>query len=123
MIDGAHNPHGMAALAAALEEEFGSIEWVAVVGAMRDKDLAMFEALEPSLEHFVCTEHPSERAVPAEDLARSLKGSVTVPVHVEPDPIAAVAHARDLAGDDGGVVVAGSLYLVGDVRRDLGAIS
>lgn len=123
LLDGAHNPHGMAALAGALDEEFGSTDWVAVVGAMRDKDLTMFETLEPHVQHYVCTAHSSERAVPADELAASLRASVAVPVEVEPEPLAAVARARDLAGDDGGVVVAGSLYLVGDVRRDLGAMS
>lgn len=122
LIDGAHNPHGMAALADALDEEFGSTEWVAVVGAMRDKDLSMFEALEPHVEHYVCTSHGSDRAVPAEELAAQLKTTVGLPVHVEPEPLAAVARGRDLAGDDGGVVVAGSVYLVGDLRRDLGSI-
>ncbi len=123
LIDGAHNPQGMAALAAALEEEFGSTDWVAVVGSMRDKDLTMFELLEPHVASFVCTAHASERAAPAAELAASLRGSVSVPVQFEPEPIAAVAKARDLAGDEGGVVVAGSLYLVGDVRRELGALS
>lgn len=123
MIDGAHNPHGMAALAGALDEEFGSIEWVAVIGAMRDKDLTMFETLEPHVTHYVCTANQSERAVPPEQLAASLRPAVGVPVDVEAEPIAAVARARDLAGDDGGVVVAGSLYLAGDIRRELGTLA
>ena len=123
MIDGAHNPHGMDALAGALDEEFGSTEWVAVVGSMRDKDLSMFEMLEPHVEHYVCTAHPSARAIPADDLAAGLRSSVNVPVHVEAEPMAAIARARDLVGDDGGVVVAGSLYLVGDIRRELGTLA
>lgn len=120
MIDGAHNPHGMDTLAGALEEEFSATEWVAVVGMMKDKDPAMFEALEDQIRHVVTTSHPSDRAMPADELAARLRTSLSVPVESEADPIAAVALARDLAGDEGGVLATGSLYLIGDLRRDLG---
>jgi len=38
-----------------------------------------------------------------------------VPREIVPDPGDAVARARELAGPDGAVVAAGSIYLVGDL--------
>jgi len=120
LIDGAHNPHGMEALVASLDEEFTSIDWVAVVGAMQDKDLSMFELLDDQVEHVVCTTQASDRAVPAEELAAQLRPAMSATIHAEPEPITALGVARELVGETGGVVVTGSLYLVGDLRRDLG---
>ena len=48
LLDGAHNPHGMAATVTALEEEFAFRRLVAVVAVLGDKDAAgMLELLEP----------------------------------------------------------------------------
>jgi dihydrofolate synthase/folylpolyglutamate synthase len=138
LLDGAHNPAGAAALAQALDDLRPYLAGGAaspgdrppltvVIAAMRDKDvaglvaaLAQSEALADA--RIICTRLANPRAMPAEQLAETwaaVDGRRTIVV--EPDSQAALERA--LAGDGrwagGPVVVAGSLYLVGEVRARL----
>jgi dihydrofolate synthase/folylpolyglutamate synthase len=117
LIDGAHNPQGMGALAAALSEEFASHEWVLVISAMKGKDLAgIIPFLKGHIRAAIAAESGSSRALSAEELAASLRAGLGVPVESLPDPAEALARARELAGPKGAVLVTGSLYLVGAIR-------
>lgn len=126
LLDAAHNPHGMAATVAALEDEFSFRRLVAVVAMLGDKDVAgVLEQLEPVAAAVVVTRNTSPRTMPAEEL-----GAVAVEVFGEdrvrvrpalPDAIeTAVALAEeDLDGALGGigVLVTGSVFTVADARR------
>jgi dihydrofolate synthase/folylpolyglutamate synthase len=117
-VDAAHNPHGAAALAAALTEYFTFDHVTAVVGILGDKDASgILHALEGVVDDFVITQSTSDRAVSARDLAAiatSIVGSERV--LVEPSLEAALAVARDRAAqtEKGAVLVTGSITLVGD---------
>ena len=114
LLDGAHNPAGAAALAAALRDE---PPFVLVFGAMADKDVgAVGRALFPLAREVVLTRAPSPRAAEPAAIAERV-GSAAASALREPDLARALRTARLLAGRDGLVVVAGSLYLVGDVLR------
>jgi len=70
LVDAAHNPHGAAALAAALKSYFTFDEITVVLGVLQDKDArGIVEALVPVTEQFYVTQSQSERAVPYEGLA------------------------------------------------------
>jgi len=70
LVDAAHNPHGAAALAAALKAYFTFDEITIVLGVLQDKDArGIIEALAPVAERFHVTQSQSERAVPYEELA------------------------------------------------------
>ncbi len=126
LLDAAHNPHGMAATATALAEEFAFRRLVAVVAVLRDKDArGMLEQLEPVVDAVVVTRNTSPRALPAEQLA-----AVAVEVFGEdrvssqpglPDAIeAAVTLAEsDVDGEPAGVgvVITGSVITAADARR------
>lgn len=131
LLDGAHNPAGAAALAAALDElrpllrgggEARPAPVTLVLAIMGDKDVeGVLGALAaaPSLAgaRVVATQVEGPRALPAADLAArwaAVAGDRSGPVAVIPEPAAAVARA--VAGAEGPVVVAGSLYLVGAAR-------
>lgn len=117
LIDGAHNPQGMGALAASLAEEFANQEWVLVMSAMKDKELSqMVPQLQGKVRSAVATETGSNRSLSADELAAGLMEDLAVPVESIPDPAAALARARELAGPQGAVLVTGSLYLVGAIR-------
>ena len=126
LLDGAHNPQGMAATVTALQEEFAFSKLVAVVGTLADKDAAsMLELLEPVVDQVVVTRNSSPRALPAKELA-ALAAEVFGPDRVEvaeemPDAIeAAVALAEeDVPGELAGVgvIVTGSVVTVADARR------
>jgi dihydrofolate synthase / folylpolyglutamate synthase len=115
VIDGAHNPGGMRALAASLGDVFGAARPIAIVSVLDDKDLgAMLAALVPCVRSVVATRSSHPRAADpmlVAGAARALGTEATV----IPDPTAALADARSRAGD-AGVLVCGSLYLLGDVR-------
>jgi folylpolyglutamate synthase/dihydropteroate synthase len=59
----------------------------------------------------VATSNGNARALPAQELAVLARPRIER-VEAEPDPAAAVARARELAGRDGAVLVTGSLYLL-----------
>ena len=113
LLDAAHNPAGARALASYLEAEFPAGVTL-VFGAMRDKALReMLGALLPAAAAIVCTTAPSPRAMPAAELA-AVVGGLGSRADVVPDPIEAVARACERGKP---VVVAGSIFLIGPVRK------
>ena len=116
VVDGAHNPSGMAALVDALPEVVGERPVVAVVAVLDDKDAAaMLRALLPACAAVVFTRARNPRGYsPAtlHSLAEQLGYGDAV---IEPDPHAALRRARVLAGADGAVLATGSIYLIADL--------
>jgi dihydrofolate synthase/folylpolyglutamate synthase len=113
IVDGAHNPSGVAALVASLPAgAAGSL--VAVVSILDDKDAAgMLRALLPACRAVVFTSNPNPRALPPatlESLARQLE--FTGDAEVVGDPARALNRARGIAGPAGMVLATGSIYLV-----------
>lgn len=128
LVDAAHNPHGAAALAAAVGESFGFAPLIGVVAVLDTKDArGIFAALEPVLDAVVVTQSSSPRSLPAADLA-ALAAEVLGPDRVEmaarlDDAVeAAVRLAEGEAALGGaGVLVTGSVVTAADARRLLGA--
>jgi dihydrofolate synthase / folylpolyglutamate synthase len=121
IYDGAHNPSGMAALAAALDDAIGARPLVAVVSILDDKDAAgMLRELVGKTVGAVFTSSANPRALPPATLA-SLAEQLGGPAsEIVRDPRAAVARAQELAGPDGAVVATGSIYLVADLLGEPG---
>lgn len=123
LLDGAHNPSGLRALAESLPEvvDGRSGPLIAVVSILEDKDAAgMLEVLLPHCDGVVFTRSMNPRALsPAtlESLWRQLGGTAA---EIEPDPRRAVRRARERAGAGGSVLVTGSIYLVADLLREPG---
>ncbi|MDZ7707950.1 MAG: folylpolyglutamate synthase/dihydrofolate synthase family protein [Trueperaceae bacterium] len=115
LLDGAHNPAAAKALADTLSE-LGERPAL-VFGASRDKDVAgVLSELAPHISSLFLTRATlSPRALPPREaaaLATSLGLSVAG-VHDDPrDAVSAAAHDRT----SGSVLVAGSLYLIGEIR-------
>ncbi len=126
LLDGAHNPQGMAATVTALQEEFAFSKLVAVLGVLGDKDVTrLLELLEPVIDQLVVTRNSSPRAMATQELA-TLAAEVFGPDRVAvaeqmPDAIeVAVALAEeDVPGELAGVgvLVTGSVVTVADARR------
>ncbi|MDQ2881313.1 MAG: bifunctional folylpolyglutamate synthase/dihydrofolate synthase [Actinomycetota bacterium] len=130
-LDGAHNPHGAHALAAALREDFSFTRLVAVVGVMRDKDArGILAELEPVIDEVVVTVSGSSRAMDVDDLAgaaRDVFGDARLRVQRRlPDAIEeAIASATEGDRDPdhisgAGVVITGSVAMVGEARTLFG---
>jgi dihydrofolate synthase / folylpolyglutamate synthase len=117
--DGAHNPAGALALAAALPEVIGGRRpLVLTVSVLEDKAAAdMLRPLLPLADHLVFTRCANPRALsPAtlESLAQQLDGPES---EIVADPNAALERARELAGAAGAVLATGSIYLIADLVR------
>ncbi|UCF80662.1 MAG: bifunctional folylpolyglutamate synthase/dihydrofolate synthase [Acidobacteriota bacterium] len=125
-LDGAHNPSGARALAAFLATR-AERPRVLVVAVGREKNAeAMLRAWKRVAEGIVATEVPGHKFFRARHLAR-LARRVGLPalttlagkpcLYAEPSPLRALRRARLLAGREGLVCVAGSLFLVGEILK------
>lgn len=119
VIDGAHNEEGFGVLADALMDEFLPLEWTVVMGVLGDKDLgAMLGHLKGSVSRFYATAPHSDRALPAREVATAARRVFGPEVEVmEVDGVAAaVTAAKAATPAEGGLLVTGSLYVVGESR-------
>jgi len=120
VVDGGHNPQCAEAVRDCLLHYFPDTRRVLLLGVLRDKDYArMASILDPAADEYVCTAPESSRALPPEELAAALK-AFGKPVTVCASVADAVFKAKELAGSDGMVCAAGSVYLAGSVRYQLG---
>jgi len=121
VVDVAHNPAGAWALRSALSERYDNRPLIFVFGAMRDKAISeMTEILFPLAERIVATRPENPRSASPEEIqqAGNRTGAEIEPVaEVE----AALDRARKAAGPQTVIVVTGSIYLVGEAMRVLGA--
>ena len=114
LLDGAHNPAGASVLAAYLRAR-GGRRPVLLFGSMQDKDVPlMLSQLAGLVEALILTRATVERAAAPQELAEQVPQGMG-PAQVFPDPGQALERARVLAGPEGVVLVAGSLYLVGEI--------
>ena len=115
VIDGAHNPHGATALRKSLDENFPHGQRTWLFGALRDKDFpAMIDILFRAGDFVIVTPPASERAASTEMLCARLRERGIDCAAVE-DNFAAVNQLLNTAADV--KIVAGSLYLIGAVRK------
>lgn len=118
LTDGAHNPQGMQALAAALREEFPETRWVAVLGAMADKDIPeMLGHLAGLVQEVHAAAADSPRALDADGMAGLVREHLDVDSTAHPSVAAAVAAAM-ATGDP--ILITGSIYVVAEARKALG---
>jgi dihydrofolate synthase/folylpolyglutamate synthase len=117
LLDGAHNPAGARALSRYLAQS--PAPYVLVFGAMRDKHvLEMARELFPRARLVVATRVRMKRAATAAHLA-AIGRDIGVRVIEEPSIRHALSKAARNARGSEMIVVAGSLYLVGAVRKRL----
>lgn len=116
ILDGAHNEEGAASLADHIRDVLRK-PVILVFGVMKDKDIrAMARRLFPHARTIILTQVPYKRsALPAEILAsaREFEGRI----RQEPDVARAVRLALDESAGRTPVVIAGSLFLVGEVKK------
>ncbi len=125
VVDGAHNPAGIAVLCAALDGAF-HVEGTrrCVIGILSGRNVTDMVAplVEIGFNEFFCCAPVSPRAVPASEIASALRALGAV-AYEHPGSATALAHARERSTDDDLIVVTGSLYLVGEVRGEVLGIS
>ena len=126
VVDGAHNEEGFGALADALTEDFPPFGWTVVMGVLGDKDLdSMLTHLEGHVSRFYATAPNSDRALSSGEVASAARRVFGPEVEVIEvgDVATAVSAAKDATPSTGGLLVTGSLYVVGEGRPVLRGIS
>lgn len=131
IVDAAHNPAGARAAAKGITEAFDFTRLVLVIGILQDKDAAgmlaeLHEELGGILEDVCLTQSTSSRSVPAADLLQAAlaAGFAEENINIAPGLDDALEWAvmkaeenNDLAG---GILVTGSITVVGEARALLG---
>lgn len=119
LIDGAHNPQGVAALVQYVDAFLADRRRVLLTGVLADKlqpdMLGQMVHLSPEI---VTVTPETPRAMSAADYAARLNacGGHAVPAETLADGLAL---ALERAGEDGVVIAAGSLYFAGALRTEL----
>ena len=115
VLDGAHNPAGAEALRVALEAEFPAARPTVIFGVFRDKDSAsMCHSLAPLAGRLMLAPVHSDRT---EDPARLVSACREANPHAPIEVCASLAEALEKTARDPLVVIAGSLYLVGEAME------
>ena len=129
IVDAAHNPAGVAALASALQESFTFTRMVGVLAVLEEKDAeSMVQELEGVLDHVVVTRTTSPRAIRPHrlgELCAEYFGEDRVTVVADlPDALDVAAGLADDSGAGGGVaggvLATGSITVAAEVRALLG---
>jgi dihydrofolate synthase/folylpolyglutamate synthase len=118
LLDAAHNPAGAASLASYLKAQGGDPPPL-VLAAMRDKDVAgIFAALLPAIGRLIVTRASNTRSADPAVLAQQARAiAPALPIAIEPALDAALDAAWRASPR---IVVAGSIFLLGDVMKQAG---
>lgn len=117
LLDGAHNPDGVAALTLALETGFPRQRLIMVWASMGDKDFSScLAAIAPVCHRLILTRPESSRSATPDQLLNSLSLGQREKCLTSVSVLDALNQAYHLTGRDDLICVAGSLYLVGKAR-------
>lgn len=117
IIDGAHNEAGAQALQETMAQHFAGKKILLVAGILADKKIdSIVKFLTKITDHIIVTEPDNPRKLAAEKLAEHV-ADFDVAAEAVTDVEAAVHRAKELADGYDVILFAGSLYLIGDVRR------
>ena len=117
LLDGAHNPAGAETLRSALAEHFPNARPALILGALEDKDCrSICEILAPLAPRMWCVPVSSDRTAAAEVIADNCRrANPNAKVHA----CTALADALRAVAKEPFVVIAGSLYLIGEAMEQL----
>lgn len=112
VLDGAHNPNGLAAFADAVRSYYPEDNKTLIIGMLADKDSTSLHLLSGIFRRIIAVDIDNPRALPAEELAQRLSG-VAQEVEVIHSPAMAFDKALCRGGD---IFICGSLYLASEIR-------
>ena len=118
MIDGAKDVEATRAIKESLLEDFQYPRRVAVVSMSSDKNIPeMIGHLTQAVDNFIITAHSvMGRAAEPETIGNEIE-KYSKPYRIETDLKKAIKGAIDIAGEDGMVLIVGSVFLVGEARE------
>jgi dihydrofolate synthase / folylpolyglutamate synthase len=117
IIDGGHNEGCAGALAACVMKHLKGRKIIAVCGMMADKDFdAYLKITAPYFDTFIAVKPLNQRSLDAEALAAAAKKYCKFSIAIE-NSANAFIKAKSLAGKDDVIIVCGSFYLAGELRK------
>jgi dihydrofolate synthase/folylpolyglutamate synthase len=117
LLDGGHNPSAAREVAAFVREELPARRLRLVYASMRDKAIReICEALFPLAAEIYLTHPDHPRAATPQEILAALH-SPPATLHIEPEPARALERALGASSPNDVVLVAGSLFLVGAIKK------
>jgi dihydrofolate synthase/folylpolyglutamate synthase len=121
VFDVAHNPAGAWALRSTLSATYEDRPLIVVFGAMRDKAIGeIAEILFPLATRVIATRADNPRSATPEEI-RIVAARTSAQIEEAQDVPSALERARAIVGPQDVVVLTGSIYIVGEAMRALGA--
>ena len=119
MIDGAHNSHGVTALADSLQKLYPGEKFHFIMGVMADKDYEeMIDVLLPLAIDFVTVTPESNRALQSSDLAECIEKK-GIPARYVEDMAEVIRPLLHDGKREAKTVAFGSLYFIGAIEAML----
>lgn len=119
VIDGAHNIDGIRTLKESIKEYFSYNKLILILGILGDKQVKeMVNTIGSLGENIILTEPHNERAESLEVMESYLKEE-NKNVYKIMNYREAYEKALELANDDDLVLICGSLYMIGDMRKEI----
>lgn len=120
VLDCAHNPGGMRSFRSTLEELLGEMDIVLVIGTMRDKDIpSMIGEIAPIAKRVIITKSKLERAADPVVLKDEIS-KYCDDIIIKENISEAVNYAVESAKKNEAVCIAGSIFIIGEVKENLG---
>jgi dihydrofolate synthase/folylpolyglutamate synthase len=117
IVDGAHNPNGVQALADNIEAYFKDRKVIFIIGVLRDKNYKeMMNRIASYGKKFIVVPPENQRALSQSELALFLSGSFEIDVMEVVDVRAGIDLALAMASEDDIIIAFGSLYMTGSIR-------
>ena len=117
VLDGAHNTAGMECLRKAICEMFPDKKVILVTAVCKDKDISsMMAEIAPAVDAVVATRHSLEKRTASPEAVARIARRHCADVRTAAGAGEAMDMARKAAGKGDVILVAGSLYLIGDVK-------
>ena len=120
IIDGAHTPEGMRLLKSEFRKQYPGKKPLLLLGALRDKNYdALIKIIVPLAREVTCVAPQGDRALNESEL-RDLVNTYQVPADTAPGIAEGFEKLLAKASPDDVILAAGSLYMIGPVRRCCG---
>ncbi|THB74211.1 MAG: bifunctional folylpolyglutamate synthase/dihydrofolate synthase [Desulfobulbaceae bacterium] len=120
LLDGAHNSEGIDHLLASLDNDFDYQTLYVIWASMADKNFtSMMQRVAQQADQIILTAPESERSARPNDLFTALSSELKAKANIHSTVEAALNHVYRNATNQDLVVVAGSLYLIGELRKQL----
>ncbi|WP_294343846.1 folylpolyglutamate synthase/dihydrofolate synthase family protein [uncultured Clostridium sp.] len=118
LLDGAHNLGGIEKLKESLHKYFNYSKLILIIGILGDKDVEhMLEKIIPSAEEIITVTPNSPRAMSATELKSKIERITSKKVSSFDRYEEAFGYAKDISNEDDMILICGSLYMIGDMRK------